>query len=239
MYGNLRVAILALSGVVIGCAGSVEFAPEWATVGLRNGKLISEVRSPGRFVTDWVELRSPSGVTAIQADIIVHDIAVPNKGHSQARLLLKIYNDGTSKTSGVGDIGAQISVIKVFGSTPYIRLSIFRCGDLQCTAVGAKSLSRSRLPRVTPMLGQTVTLSVGWDGALVTFGVDGQKVVIDASDLAPIARAEPDLPFAVISTSASGLDSRVAATLDNVEVNGSLFDDFSGDQLDASKWSRH
>ena len=61
---------------------------------------------------------------------------------------------------------------------------------------------------------------------------------MNPAGFAPIGRAVPDFPLVSVGTSASGFDSRVSATFDNVAVNGVPFDDFSGVRLDASKWSR-
>jgi len=216
-------------------------AMRWTTLEfvreIRDRRLTSKVRSSGGFVTDFLPLRSPDGVTAIEAEVTVQDIAVPATGLSQARLFQKIYNDGTSATRGIGDIGAQISVARRFGTAAFIRIGLFRCGDPPCTAAAAQTLFDAAIAGIEPVLGQAVTLGIEWDGALVAFIVNGQRNVIDPRGFASVALAMPTMPVVAIGTSTSGAESRVTAQFDDVRVNGVLYDDFVGPELDPARWA--
>lgn len=200
---------------------------------IRAGKLVFKVRTPGVFISnDTLVLRSTSGVTAIEAEVVAQEIAVPIGGLARARVGQTIYNDGTSEIPGVGDIVATIATARRAGSGLFVLLRLSRCATSTCAA---SAVSDMAFPGVTPGVGQTLRLGINWDGAVIRFRVDGQEQIVNPATFAPIVRP-PTNPFASVGAAASGIESRVAATFDNVRVNGALFDDFSGGDLDAGRW---
>lgn len=204
---------------------------------IRDGKLTSRVRSVGDFdIFNSLPLQSPSGVTAIEADVVAETLDVPNDGLAQVRLFQKMYNDGSSPVSGIGDIFAQISIFKRVGEAPIIRTALFRCVNTRCSTVD--TLLDTSFPSITPILGVPITLGIAWDGVNVTFSAGGTTEVLDPSGLAPVVQPVPTRPLVLIGTTAFGVESQAVATFDNVKVNGAFFDDFAADQIDASKWSR-
>lgn len=208
---------------------------------IRDGKLLSRVRSLGPFVTDLVRLSNPVSVSSLVASVTLSESNLPGPGSFiQARLSGIFYNDGSSSIPGVGDIWAQIGIAQSYGSVPFIRFGFVRCRDSACSAINAQPLFESTFPDMNPTIGQTVIFRLEWDGALFTFAAVLEGVlrerIIDPSPFAPMARANPDNPMRAIGTTATGLGALVSATFGTVGVNGSIYDAFNAPEIDPTRW---
>ena len=91
-------------------------------------------------------------------------------------------------------------------------------------------------------MNTTYPISSSWNGSAFTFNIGGSQRVINSSNCPlPRKRGVPKLENKVIGTRITQINGPneggyIAATFDNVYVNGSLYDDFSSTGLSPSKW---
>ena len=208
---------------------------------IEGGVLQSELTRFGSDGTNGLNLVNPGVVNEIQADVTVTAVANSN-AHTQARVLGDFYNDGTAGGGFSGDIFAGIE-IRHNGAGLVVAYFVARCENSDCSTVTDLIFDDSTFGPA--MLGNTYTLSVAWDNIadMFTFGFDANSVNID-----PVALGAPEVGPPQSANAFKGIGTRVdeiggasegafiAATFDNVEVNGNPYDDFSTALIDRTKW---
>jgi hypothetical protein len=225
---------------------------------ITGGKLESVVRQVGaplsNSMTPVDQVVNPAGVMSMQADVTVIDAVAFNPpeffpSRARARIAAALYNDGTGVGGGAaGDVQAELS-IRYNGS---VLLDLYKCTNADCSQTAQLTSSNTRFGPVA--LGTVHTLLLGWDGVnqLVTFGFDGDLTSCDptttaaanscsATVAAPVAGPAAQ-PFKLLGTRISQITGPndfgyIAATFDDVVLDGVLYDDFPGPLIDRTKWS--
>jgi hypothetical protein len=152
-----------------------------------------------------MNLRQPLAARKIEADVTV--TAVNSVGASpRARLTGAFYNDGTPGPGRAGDIisGIEISLqpAGLMGS-----FFISRCLNDACNVPGTEfqSLLFDSTTFGSVALGTKHHLSLEFNGAALSFGLDDQSVTIDPTTLAPFA-GQAKLPTKNIGTRFDAID---------------------------------
>jgi hypothetical protein len=202
-------------------------------------------------ITSSLPIKDPSTATKIQAKIVPLDFATGDVSPTAKVMTMvggRFYNDGTTdgKTgSCLGDILAQVGV----GTTDLtptafsIYWSVVRYTTDDCNTT-TKLGSGVFLP--TAVTGAASTVSVQWNEVdKFTFKYDdGAGTVLTRSftDTTSASINPPNNPFKGLYAKIKdnvGLNGRIFAHFDDVEVNGVLYDDFSADLIDQTKWGSY
>jgi hypothetical protein len=208
---------------------------------IKNGALELALRRFGSNGSNNLNVIDPDAVDALQADVTVTAVSNTN-AEARARIVGDFYNDGTPGTGLTGDVLASAQIVTT-GTGLLGRFRVWRCDDLDCIALTTLLVDDTTIGAVA--LGETHTLSVAWDGTLFTFGVDGVIRIFDpTADLTAAAPpvSKPRQPYKYLGTRVSAIDgpdegASIAATFDNVVVNGSLYDNFASAMIDRTKWT--
>ena len=218
------------------------------------GKLKLDVRSAAGStgpITNSLPMKNPASVNKIQATITpvnfaaTSDITSTPNAKIMAMVGGRFYNDGTTdgKTgSCLGDILAQVGVgtTDVTPTALSIYWAVVRYTTDDCnttTKLGSGVFVSSAAT------GAASTVSVDWNGAnRFTFTYNDGTVIHTKSftDTSSSSINTPNYPFkglfAKIKDNA-GLNGRITADFGNVYVNGALYDDFAGEEIDQAKWT--
>jgi hypothetical protein len=184
-----------------------------------------------------LSLVDPHLVHSFQADMAI--ITGIDFGVSpRARLAGYFYNDGTPGEGRVGDIFAEIGV-RPNGFRVVVAFLVIRCTNSDCSSSSTLIFDDQTFGLVAP--GETHTLSLAWNGQSFTFGVDGRTVTVDPTGSAPVVAPPRSGATRVLETCVTEIDhpakgAFIAATFDNVFVNGTLYDDFAAATIDLTKW---
>ncbi len=210
---------------------------------IRDGKLVSSLRAAGPPgpKTNNLEFANPSTIESFQADARLNAYSAPVGGSVLLRLRASLYNDGSTDGSDESDATGDIhAVLFIRGTSDEsdIRYQVYRCANPNCSAT-SDIVPSTMVKSVT--LGETHTLGIEFGSLLLTFTVDGDATTLDFGPVPPATKFSPTVPekalgTQVITAGAGGTGS-VAGDFDNVMVNGLLHDDFSGFNLDPSKWA--
>jgi hypothetical protein len=163
-------------------------------------------------------------ITSIQADVTISESAIVNNAQVRARI------QGNWYTSAGGDVYAGVQLMAdPSGFSAYWFVS-YATSDI---AGG---------PFQTPIsLGNTYNLSISYDpdNNQFTFEVDDEQV-ISGPDGLPARVGNPVSPGKSLQTRVRTYDSTsssfLLAAFDNVNVNGSPYDDFSSSSIDPGRW---
>lgn len=199
---------------------------------IRGGKLISEIRVPQPVQENGLFLANPATARAIEADVDLTEVEPPPSGASNtngARVLLAMYNDGTPGGGFAGDVITDLHIgIQPGASTPDAFFQVFKCNDASCT-----SSSQFIFTSFGPVsVGVPHQVGISWDGSVARVRLDSTAHIFDPRGFAPVL-GPPISGYSGLTTVAA---SRVAAEFDNVMVNGGFYDDFSGPNIDPSRW---
>jgi len=240
--GTLSGSALALSLYDDFSSGAIDPA-KWQNLEIvreiRNGKLVSILRAAGPpgTITNNLEFGNPEGILSFQADVRLNSYTAPVGGSVLVRLRGSLYNDGSPASGAAGDVHAVL-FIRGASEGIDIRYQVYRCTNADCSTI-------SDVIPATPVksvgLGETHTLGIGWDGAVITFTVDEAATVVDPTLVQPRVKSTPNVPEKALGTQviiagAGGIGS-VAGDFADVLVNTILYDDFSGPQLEAGRWA--
>jgi hypothetical protein len=206
---------------------------------VNGGVFESALRRVGSSGSNTLTFVNEDAVTAIQADVTVTEVN-NNGAAARARVVGDFYSDGTAGGGYTGDVIAGTEILHN-GSSLVISFFAVRCNDINCATFTQLVFDDTTFGAAA--LGETHTLSVAWDGVsqLFTFGVDGVTTTFDPTAAAPVAGPAGPSRFKGLGTRVSGIDTAdegafIAATFDNVIMNGNPYDDFSGAAIDAAKW---
>ncbi len=197
------------------------------------------VRSAGGStgpLMSFINFASPGGKTKIAA-VITPTVYVNADGASAMAVVAgRFYNDGSSGVSGdcTGDVLGQIGVGNTpsSGGAPVVFWTVVRATSSDCNSVEALSGGSFETPAV---IGTAYPVTVEWDGAQFIFSYGGQtrNYVPSTSINAPNTLFKG--MYTRVSNNA-GKAASVFASFDDVYVNDALYDDFSANEIDASRW---
>jgi Putative metal-binding motif/Bacterial TSP3 repeat/Thrombospondin type 3 repeat len=182
-----------------------------------------------------LRFRDAAGITSIQSDVRVMEIS-PNNYNPRVRIEGYFYNDSATGDGQTGDVYAEI-IIRDHDSDASNGLAgqylLERCDNADCSS--STTFVREAPPSWGPVdLGETKTIAIAYDGNdTFTFTFDGQAEVVSG----PPRFGPPSDPYKSLGTRISGL-GYINAAIDNVYVNGGLFDDFEQTPplIDRTKW---
>jgi len=184
----------------------------------------------------------PNNVSSIRADVVLLDYELRNNAYTRARLDGRWYNDGsgTPGTDMTGDIWAEVS-LREDPSGLYGQWAVYRFTDAAGTA--ATTLGSGNF--ATPITaGMPYTLFISYDSVAnrFTFKIGSETYTFGPSGL-PTRVRDPNSPWKGLTARTQINDDQsfgyVAAAFDNVQVNGTLYDDFSSPMLNPTKWTRY
>lgn len=223
---------------------------------IQDGKLLMRIRS---FDPSDMGNRLVANLTsfnAVKANVTVTEVDNAN-AFPAAILVGSFYNIFGTNTidDATGDVLGAIG-IGHNGTDLVVVFAVLLCDDALCELQRFVHIDRTTFGTVA--LGTTHEPSIEWDGAVFTFGFDGNQRVFDPTTvvdqngalLAPIVSPTPGRPFLALRTQVFGLPNEIipnllpdpvqggsiTATFDDVMVNGSPFDDFASSHLDPTKW---
>lgn len=203
-----------------------------------SGRFVSELarRSNGSNDASYI-VRFQPGAVSYQAEVTVSR-AVNNSARVRAFIQGRFYRDTTpaSATSRTGEIIADFGLLQDEGRTD-VRIGFFilRCEDESCSRT--TTLAEDTQGSVVA-LGTTHTLAITFDGTRTfTFTADNGTPVARTLPAANTFVAPPASNRRFWSTAVSRIDQTgdegfIAATFDNLRVNGTLLDDFEPDGAD-------
>jgi Tol biopolymer transport system component len=220
-----------------------DFADTNRILRLQGGMLESGIKGLGQaFRNSSLAFANPASITSVTVNLTVTEAVPVGSGNARARLRLFFYNDGTPGPGQIGDILAQPQ-LRVTTATPpgmaEVAIQVARCDDATCDAQTSLLFDTGTFGFVP--VGISHTLGVAWDGAQTfTFTMNGTPLVFDtgipfaAPAKNPFKALETQiLLFPVVVPTDGG---SLRALYDNVIVNGSAYDDFSGDLIDPGRW---
>jgi hypothetical protein len=194
---------------------------------VENGELVSELTQRGVNGSNSTNFINANAVTGFRADVTVTDFvnvgALPT-----ARLTGAFYNDGTSGDGRAGDIISSIGIRHT--GTQLVRFyAITQCLSGNCNNPSGpglpdqyNTLAYEEIPGEVS-IGETLRLSLTWNGSQFTFGFDGVLITPSIS-LSPFV-GPPKTPLKGIGTRVIGIEDNpssdwgyIAATFDNVVV---------------------
>ena len=211
---------------------------------VEGGQLKSELTRFGANGSNTLNLLDPDSVNSLQAQITVTDVENTAAG-PRARLAGFFYNDGTPGGGQTGEIQADIA-ISHNGSNLEVGFFVGRCEDSDCNSFTTFLFDNTSLGPVG--LGETHTLSIAFDSTTTTFtfGFDVSMVqvttpVIPAFSLPSQFFTRTGSRFKGVGVRVSGINGPeegafISARFDDVQVNGTPFDDFASGTIDGSKW---
>ena len=208
---------------------TIAFSDQVAESKIVDGMLVSTVSSDSGTASS--NLYSSGTPEFIEADVTVKQLSGPETGTIFSGIGGWIYNDGTSRSpiDMTGNVWAQVG-LGMYDGNPVGAWGIIKSknsdfSDFEIVEVGFFD---------AVALDTTYKISAAWDEATetVTFTFDDQSQVYSVSE--PIS--SPVFPVWGIITQVQAESGAIEAAYDNVIKDGVLFDDFSGDTLDTSKW---
>ena len=207
----------------------VAFSNQAAETKVVDGVLISTVNSDsGAAMSNIYSSGTPD---FIEAEVTLKQLSGPDVGTIFSGIGGWIYNDGASKSpiDMTGNVWAQVG-LGLYDGNPVGAWGIIKSknssfSDYEILGVGF-------FDSVTP--DATYAVSAAWDKAAetVTFTFDDQNHVYSVSE----SISSPVIPVWGIVTRVEAESGVIEAVFDNVIKDGVLFDDFSGDTLDSTKW---
>ena len=205
----------------------------------QNGALVSALTRYGANGSNFLVFDNPDTINSFQADVTVTAYQ-NNSSYPYAGLLSHVYNDGTAGTGMTGDIIGNVG-IGHNGTQLEGFYSISRCTAPNCNLANEVGILCSGQIGLAD-LNTTYPISSSWDGSAFTFNIGVSQIVINSSNCPlPIRAGPPKLENKVIGTRITQINGPneggyIAATFDNVFVNGSPYDDFDSTGLNPSKW---
>ncbi|GIX48064.1 MAG: hypothetical protein KatS3mg131_2275 [Candidatus Tectimicrobiota bacterium] len=218
---------------------------KWATLEFvrgidpEDGVLELALARHGTDGSNTLRFADPDAVTAFQADVTIGEFHTTLLGPSAgAKLVGFFYNDGTPGGGKAGEVLAEIG-IRLEGTNLVVAAFVGRCDDPECASLTPLFFDNTTFGSVA--VGETHTLSIGFSEGVFVFGFDGSTLAFDPTALAPVS-GPSRVPFKGLSTDIQGITGAdagafIEAEFDNVLVNGVLYDDFSSDHLDRTKWA--
>jgi hypothetical protein len=211
---------------------------------IRDGRVALTYRGggvPGQYGVT-LPLASPVSVQSVQADLRLNDFGAPATEAARMRIQANLYNDGTASVGATGDVRAHV-YIRGGNEGVDIRYHVYRCTNDACS--GRADVVPAAIVKATT-LGAAHTLGIAWDGAEIAFNVDGVIHTVDPRSAVPVGSPSPTVPGkhfeANVGMPGAGGTGFVAGDVDNVVVNGEVYDDFdgapfSGPRLAADRWA--
>lgn len=219
-------------------------AERWTTPEVTNlvngGVLLSAVATQGRSASSDARPVDPSSVQAISAVARVTGDSGVGDSARRVRLAGFFCDSNNSADGDNGEIFAETAILSRGAGAREFRYLVSRCDNAQCSA--STTLLDQRFGN--PQLNAAHTLVLSFDPAtrVFSFSIDGGSTrtfgPADASVLQNCGSSNN--PFKTIGTRVSIDDASqsgtVAATFDDVRINGNPFDDFSAGVLDPVRW---
>ena len=213
---------------------------------INNGVLESQIRRHGSNGNNYLLFYNPSTVNSFHADVTVKAYE-NNSSYPYASLFGRVYRGVYNTILGdvIGHVGIGHNGTQLEGFW-----SISRCTTANCSLPNEYDQICSGLVdnAFIPLLNTTYTLSFSWNGSpTFTFGIgDGvhnYTRVISSSNCTnlPANADSPEVNSRAIGTRVSQINGPneggyIAATFDNVYVNGSPYDSFDSSTIDLTKW---
>lgn len=217
---------------------------------IEGGALLLTCASPNPIVTTSFPYRMgnslafahPDAVNSIRADITLLDRRIRNHAYTWTRLGGRWYNDGsgTSGSDMTGDIWAEVSLMEA-PSGVYGRWGVSRYTNAKGTTWTTLGSGDFTVP-IT--LGTSYTVYINYDQGInqFTFRIGSETYTFGPTGL-PARIRGPNSPLKDLALRVQINDDEsfgyVAASFDNVYVNGALYDDFSSSSIDQTKWSTY
>jgi Leucine-rich repeat (LRR) protein len=213
---------------------------------INNGVFESALTRYGSNGSNYLVFSNSGSVNSFSADVTV--TAYQNNGsYPHASLLGFVYNDGTPGDGHTGDV---LGIVGIGHNGSLNRLegfyTISRCTAANCNLPDEYDQICTGLvdPSFSPSLNTAYTLSFSWDGASsITFGIDDKvhpkyTKVINSSNCSglPSSHGAPRVQMKGISTRIAQINGSndggyIAATFDNVHVNGGPYDNFESSPI--------
>ncbi len=212
------------------------------------GTLYQRLRVPEGLTGDLLmRVVSAPAVSSIQADMKLLEHA-PGGSSVSTRIVVALFNDGSAPGGGfAGDVFAELH-LGGSGATPSASYSLGRCNDANCNSF---TLFTGGMISAAVALDHLYRIRVTWDGAVARFGfTDAQlglpETVQVVNPFAFTGRAGPPTSgyagvgarkFTRVGGIISGAGAgSVAASIDNVLVNGLLYDTFDVPNISEARW---
>ncbi len=204
---------------------------------VEDGRLRSALTRRGSNYSNWLGLAVPDGVQSISAEVQVNHVAGAG-AFVRARVGGFLYNDGTGGDGSVGDVFA-VTEIRYDGADLAAGYLVARCAQSECqNDQDFEVLEHQAAAFGAVDLEDVHTLSVSFDGSVLTFGCDGEARTYSPSTTVQDLSAEA---FLGLGTRVQNITEPeewgfIEAEFDDVHVDGNLYDDFEGDVIDRSRW---
>jgi len=186
-----------------------------------------------------MKFTNPSSVDSMRADVSITNSFVSGDGNTAARLEGHFFNDGTPGLGHTGDIYAELALIWTGSELK----GLWWLG--RYTGEEWPSITRLGGDYFSPNLsiGTTYTLYLGYNVSTnqFTFEIIGvAQKTFGPTDGLPARVSDPKGPTKGLETWVQIRNDTsygyISATFDNVNKNGSLYDDFSSSVIDNTKW---
>jgi len=188
-------------------------------------------------VRNNIGFTNPNSINSIQAQVTIIESNISGTGRTYTYLGGRFYNDGTSGGGYAGDIWAEVSIRRAsdgLSARYYIAKYITPDGT---TMQDLKWGTFSTLITV----GTPYILYIDYNPSInqFTFKVESETITVMPSELPPRA-GPPNMPWKGLHTVSRAYNptdtASLSATFDDVYVNSFLYDDFSSEVIDSSKW---
>jgi hypothetical protein len=191
------------------------------------------VMTPLRFATS-------SDITKIEATITPIGYHNDDGANAMATVAGRFYNDGSSGTPGdcTGDVLGQVGIGNTpsTGTTPVVFWNVVRFTSADCAS--SEVITGGKFTNTEVISGTAYPVSMDWDGNKFIFAYNGVSQTYTPST--PIN--PPNTSFKSLYTRISnnaGKDGYISAYFDDIKVNGVLYDDFTADRIDQTKWANY
>ena len=177
-----------------------------------------------------------STITRFGVDVRIDQITV-DPGATVVSLVGSFYNDGSSSSleDQTGEIRAEIfTYANSSDGIISINWGILRCTDPDCDSL--EDVASGDFGNLS--VGMKRTFSIEFDGdSTFTFSVDGETpAMVDSGHTYGGPSVVGGGMFFGSFVANPGDTTSITVAFDNVVVNGSLYDDFSGGEIDPTKW---
>jgi len=200
-------------------------------------KTRSSANSTGTTDTN-IRFQNPASINSMEAKVTPMALDNPQGARLTAYMGGLFFNDGTEgRAPGLftGDIFAYVGV---GGSTPptlhwFVLRYVHPTDPTKTEVVGFGDFD------LVPAVGTQYTFSVSWDGPSFTFKVSDGFTTEEVPFNHGLAVEDANMPAKWIAariSSNAGREALIETLIDDVKINGSLYDDFSGDTIDTTKW---
>ncbi len=176
----------------------------------------------------------------VRALVSVEDYASFGSG---ARVHLGLrYQPEADRGTSMNLIDIRVQLQSWAGQLPWPGINAYRCLDADCETFEELPVDGGIFPWEEQVdLGDARQLEIEYDESVGTFSlaVDGRVATVFMSDVTGFSADDfvfAELRAQAYPTSDAGQESAIEARVHTFEVNGQVYDDFSVEHLDATRW---